>query len=722
RPFNARFSPDGNYITFNWNNIDDDRRNHLWINSLNGGEADVLIENFRSSYFWSEDSKSIYFVRGRDLQKMEVSSKEIVRVSDTKSISQVFTAAPDRKKIVYSKRDGIWMYDLDKNAEKHLSLQNGGRITWSPDSRYICYVYENELKYLDTETGYNWTITSINKRDMTEAFYYYNDFQILSWSPDSKYLAFTYLLPTNEERKVTVPTYNGKYVVAQPARNDFAGDPAPEVTVGITDVESNKTTYIEHGYGDSKRCYYLLISWSPDSENLLIDKVAEDFHTRNLFLAEPGKSDCSVVFEEHKDTWVDVYNQQSQFSNDSKYVLFTSQKGGYNHLYRLNHKNGDIKQLTSGSWELNSRVSPAAGPVFRLTPDSKYVIFSSTEVSPAERHLYRLNIENGEYDKLKTQNGFNTNFILSDDGKTVLYEHSDYNTPHDYYIIESKPSANPVRITDSLTEKFKSVDWIMPEYVTYRNTEDDTPVNAWMFLPPDFDSSKKYPVVIFLHGGILLQNVTRDWVPYSNEHKFHHKMAQRGYIVFDPDIRGSTGYGNKFRTDIYKKPGHGKDMSDLISGVEYLNALGCVDPDRIGVYGGSGGGFMTLMALCLKGEYFACGVSLRCLSDWKNYHSAFVHPILGKPQDNPEEYKESSPITHAEKLTKPLLLMHGLVDNNSYAQESIKFAERLIQAGIDFEFMLYPSQNHGFTDPESWIDEYRRIERFMDKHLMDKKY
>ncbi|MCP4723762.1 MAG: hypothetical protein GY863_01935, partial [bacterium] len=160
RPFNARFSPDGNYITFNWNNIDDDRRNHLWINSSIGAEANILIKNFRSSYFWSEDSKSIFFVRGRDLQKMEVSSKEIVKVSDTISISQVFTAAPDRKKIVCSKRDGIWMYDLDKNAEKHLSLQNGGRLTWSPDSRYICYVYENELKYLDTETGYNWTITS----------------------------------------------------------------------------------------------------------------------------------------------------------------------------------------------------------------------------------------------------------------------------------------------------------------------------------------------------------------------------------------------------------------------------------------------------------------------------------------------------------------------------------------------------------------------------------
>jgi len=176
RPVNARFSPDGKHITFNWNNIDDDRRNHLWINSLKGGETDILIENFRSSYFWSEDSKSIYFVKGRDLQKMDVSSKELLKVTDTKSISQVFTTAPNRKKIVYTGRAGIWMYDLDKNAEKHLSLQNGGRITWSSDSRYICYVFENELKYLDTETGYNRTITRINTRDMTEAFYYYNDF------------------------------------------------------------------------------------------------------------------------------------------------------------------------------------------------------------------------------------------------------------------------------------------------------------------------------------------------------------------------------------------------------------------------------------------------------------------------------------------------------------------------------------------------------------------
>ena len=143
----------------------------------------------------------------------------------------------------------------------------------------------------------------------------------MNWSPDSKYLAFTIALPTNEERKITVPNYLGKYVVASPARNDFAGDPAPEISLGITETESNSTTWIDHGYGDDKRCYYLSIAWSPESKNLLIDKTAEDFHKRNLFLAAPEGPGCSIVFEEHKDTWVDVYNQQSQFSDDGKFIL-----------------------------------------------------------------------------------------------------------------------------------------------------------------------------------------------------------------------------------------------------------------------------------------------------------------------------------------------------------------------------------------------------------------
>jgi dipeptidyl aminopeptidase/acylaminoacyl peptidase len=198
-------------------------------------------------------------------------------------------------------------------------------------------------------------------------------------------------------------------------------------------------------------------------------------------------------------------------------------------------------------------------------------------------------------------------------------------------------------------------------------------------------------------------------------------MIQKGYIVFDVDIRGTSGYGKKFRTDIHKKVGCGLDLSDLISGVEFLRSLGYVDPERVGVYGGSGGGFMTLMALCLKPDYFTCGAALRSLTDWKNYHSSFCHHVMGRPQDNPEGYKESSPITHAEKLKRPLLLIHGMIDANSFSQESIKFAERLIQAGIDFEFMLYPTERHSFSDPECWIDEYRRIERFMDKHLLKSK-
>lgn len=720
RPVKARFSPDGKYITFYWKNVDLDSKTHLWISSSAAGNPKILLNNYKDSYSWTGDSKHIIYVSKKNLSKINIATKKIKQLTNSKLFSSKnFHQSHDRQKIAFSSDNGIWMYDLSTGSKKHLSLNAVDWLDWSPDDRYLTFLFKRNLFVVNVQNGKTQKITGYKPRDESEILWADGIF-LSEWSPDSRHIAFVLRKREHEHRKIIVPDYLGKYVVSNPARNDFAGDPAPSCRLGIFNIKTGENTWIDHGNKDNIRCSFINIEWSPDGKHILIYKKSEDCKKSYLMLAESGKTYVSILYEESAKTWIEDFFSKFCWTKNRESILFSSMRDGYNHIYLLHLKTGNIRQLTSGKWEVLNHDDMLFRNIFAVQKDGPYIIYVSSEVAPSERHLYRLNYETGEKYKLQTRTGVNMDFILSDDGKKILYTHTDYAKPYDYFVIGSKKSAKPIRITDSISKKFKSIKWIYPEFITFPNIEDGKLVHACLFLPPDPDKSKKYPVIIFLHGGIFIQNVVKGWTYYHKEYMFHHKMVHKGYIVLDLDIRGTSGYGKKFMTDIYLQVGRGKDLSDLVSGIEYLRSLGCVDPDRVGCYGGSGGGFQTLMALCLKPGYFACGVSLRCLTDWRNYDSFFTRPLLGDPKENPKAYEESSPITHAEKLTRPLLLIHGLKDDNSFAQESFKFAEKLIQAGIDFEFMIYPGENHAFVDPDCWVDEYRRIERFMDKHLLDK--
>jgi len=221
---------------------------------------------------------------------------------------------------------------------------------------------------------------------------------------------------------------------------------------------------------------------------------------------------------------------------------------------------------------------------------------------------------------------------------------------------------------------------------------------------------------MFVHGAGYLQQVRRSMSAYQVNMLFHQRLARLGFCVIDADYRHSKGYGRDFRAAVYGFMG-GKDLDDCVAGVDYLETLGWVDTSRVGIYGGSYGGFMTLMALFTRPEVFACGAALRSVTDWRTYNHWYTNPRLGDPVEDAANYERSSPIDHAEGLIHPLLLLHGLKDDNVFVQDTIRLMEKLIELGKDFDAMLYPSQSHGFTDPDSWIDEYKRIERLMLREL-----
>ncbi len=274
------------------------------------------------------------------------------------------------------------------------------------------------------------------------------------------------------------------------------------------------------------------------------------------------------------------------------------------------------------------------------------------------------------------------------------------------------------RVTDSPTEEWKSFDWIRPEIIRFR-ARDGVDVPARIYRPADLGAAPNGAAVVFVHGAGYLHNVHRYWSSYYREYMFHHLLAARGYTVLDIDYRGSAGYGAEWRTGIYRFMG-GKDLTDQEDGARWLVANEGVDAERIGIYGGSYGGFITLMALTTGDQLFKSGAALRSVTDWAHYNDGYTSNILNDPQEDREAYVRSSPIYHVENFRddQHLLILHGMVDTNVHFSDVVRYAQRLIELGKEnWEFAVYPVENHGFVEPTSWTDEYRRIFELFERTL-----
>jgi dipeptidyl aminopeptidase/acylaminoacyl peptidase len=273
-------------------------------------------------------------------------------------------------------------------------------------------------------------------------------------------------------------------------------------------------------------------------------------------------------------------------------------------------------------------------------------------------------------------------------------------------------------VTTSTSDEWRSFKWVEPKLITFK-ARDGAEVYARLFTP-EMVGAKRHPArpaVVFVHGAGYLQNAHRYWSTYYREYMFHHLLASMGYVVLDPDYRASAGYGRDWRTAIYGWMG-GHDLNDVIDGAGYLAAAHNVNARRIGVYGGSYGGFITLMAMFTSPDTFAAGAALRPVTDWAHYNHTYTSNILDEPQSSAETYRKSSPIYFAAGLKGALLICHGMVDTNVHFQDSVRLAQRLIELRKEnWELAVYPVEDHGFVEASSWADEFKRILRLFEANL-----
>jgi dipeptidyl aminopeptidase/acylaminoacyl peptidase len=437
--------------------------------------------------------------------------------------------------------------------------------------------------------------------------------------------------------------------------------------------------------------------WSDDGTKAVLPVRAADNKDSWLLAFDPATATTRVIAHEHDPAWVQWLSAGAAgFVPNSSTVWLISERSGWLHLYTVPYEGGQPRAITSGKYEVDD---------VTVSGDRKSFYLTTSQESLFERHLYRVPVIGGALTKLTTTAGWH-NAIASPDGTLFADLYSYTNKPTELYL-------NTTRVTTSPAPDFATYPWLDVPIVHFK-ARDGVSVPAHLYKP---DGWKGGPAVIFVHGAGYLQNIHRGWSNYFREYMFHHLLMERGFLVIDIDYRASSGYGRDWRTAIYRHMG-GVDLDDHVDAAKWLVAEHGVDAKRIGIYGGSYGGFITLMALFTTPDVFAAGAALRPVTDWAHYNHPYTANILNTPQKDPEAYRQSSPIYFAEGLKGSLLICHGVIDTNVNFQDTVRLAQRLIELRKEnWEVAMFPLEDHSFVEPTSWADEYKRILKLFETRL-----
>ena len=452
------------------------------------------------------------------------------------------------------------------------------------------------------------------------------------------------------------------------------------------------------------------IAWSNNGERLAI--MFRSIDNKDRWIATVDFADNMQLVTRNRLTdpaWINWRYNSFGWLPDNHTLWYLSEQSGYSQFYTDNVLTGKTRQWTHGHFEVSHPVPSHGG---------NYVYYRANRISPGIYNLYRLNLATGKSEALTNLGGMdgsqpsmegNTDFRLSPNGKLILFYHSSMLRPPELYVVSTTPGSMPRRLTYTIKSGFTRIDWIVPKIVHVPSTHFKGSIQARLYLPHDYSPDKSWAGVAFIHGAGYLQDADQGWSYYFHEMMFNNFLAQHGYVVIDMDYRGSAGYGRAWRTAIYQHMGH-PEVQDITDGMHWLEKNYHVNPNELGVYGGSYGGFLTYMMMFRRPDLFQAGAALRPVADWANYNDLYTSDILNRPAIDPEAYQISSPIYYAQNLKGHLLIAQGIEDNNVFFQDTVHMVQKLIQLkNPNFQVAIYPLEHHAFKSPAAWLDEYRRV-------------
>ncbi|MBB4599906.1 dipeptidyl aminopeptidase/acylaminoacyl peptidase [Hymenobacter luteus] len=578
-----------------------------------------------------------------------------------------------------------------------LGQQTVQNLRLSPDGRYVTYTLVQEpaaqkvalVPNFVTTSGFTEDISTRTKVGAAQTAYQLGLYDV---GRDTTFvLGYKELKGLDEQ-----PAYRKEYQLQAKA-------PTPSDTAKAAGTKKEKPAT------EVRRVIPFGPFWSDNGQHAFLVIRSTDNKDRWIVALDPATQKIRLLDRQHDDAWINGPGIGYDEGNvgwlpDNRRIWFQSEETGFSHLYTADFTSGQKKALTSGRWEVQKA---------QLSRDRKTWYLTANKTHPGEQHFYRLPLEGGSMTQITTQPGA-SEVTLSPDEKTLAVRYSTSNKPWELFVMDNKPGAKLRQLTHSTTPEFESYPWRAPEVISYK-ARDGADVYARLYRPAN--AAAQGPAVIFVHGAGYLQNAHKWWSTYFREYMFHNLLADKGYTVLDIDYRGSAGYGRDVRTGIYRYMG-GKDLTDQVDGVKLLTEKYGVSPQRIGIYGGSYGGFITLMAMFTQPEVFQAGAALRSVTDWAHYNHGYTDNILNEPYNDSLAYARSSPINYAAGLKGHLLMCHGMVDTNVHFQDIVRLSQRLIELKKDnWELAVYPVEDHGFVEPSSWTDEYKRILKLFETTL-----
>jgi dipeptidyl aminopeptidase/acylaminoacyl peptidase len=745
-PDNLRWSADSQKLYFDWRKPGEDEASTYWV-SRDGGTPLKLDETQKKNAppangRWDKARRRVVFAERGDIVLLDASGTRrwITRTTAGEANPRwarndtAITYVRDGNLFIVPVEGGTSMQQLTDVAPRRPEprLTDSQKFIRDEQEKLLEVIKEQkEQKKKADEKAKQDKLPALELQDRQNA-------ADLMLSPDDTHVFVLVSERPAGARNVIVPNYVTETGYAEdiPGRT-AVGDAQNRTLLAVMNLKTGKTVWADASFAPpidepapatpasappnaaarraEREIRWSMPNLSDDGKLVVASARSADNKDRWYVVVDADTGKTRVVDTLHDDAWIreagaGFGSSGVEFLPDNKRVWFLSERDGWMHLYTLDISDTSAKpkQLTSGKWEISSA---------SLTRDAQKFYVTSTEQHPGERHLYSVPVDGGSRTKVTSMTGSNVAEISPDESTLgLVYSYS--TRPPEIYVMPNRPGAVAKQVTTTPTEEWRGFNWIDPKVITFR-ARDGVDVYARLFTPEMIGAKRDpaRPGVVFVHGAGYLQNAHKYWSTYFREYMFHNLLAQRGYVVLDVDYRASSGYGRDWRTAIYRHMG-GKDLEDVVDGAKYLVEKEQVHARRIGVYGGSYGGFITLMALFTTPDVFAAGAALRPVTDWAHYNHGYTSNILNVPQKDAEAYRKSSPIYFADGLKGALLICHGMVDTNVLFQDSVRLAQRLIELKKEnWELAPYPVENHGFERASSWADEYKRILKLFEQNL-----
>jgi len=727
QPENIRWDVSGKKIIFDWNPENNPGNSSYVLDYFTKGATPQKVKGQQIPIAYDREQhkyeKQYSSIEGALVVFDKKSNTLKLVYHSTQSVHNI-QRLNDPRLVAFQQGNNLFLYDEFNGSIKQITNFLSGDEKQAKDSSFLMKEELFLFQYhQDQVNRKKWKENERESRFKLPNPVYYGKASLdnLQLSPDGKFVSFRLSYDTSDKETEFMQFISADGQATAVKARPKVSDNDPTHKLGVVDLTKDTCYYVDFSqltnlrkkpnylkddksYEKDRAFVMHSLKFNTSTKNAIFDIRAYDNKDRWIVLLDLSTGQINELDRQYDEAWIggpgisswNMAEGTLGWLKDNKTIYFQSEESGYSHVYLLDVGSRQKTQLTSGKWEVHELL---------LSHDGKKFFITSNQTHPGDRNFYHLDLNTKKMSPVFSRSGY-YDVSLSPDEKQLAYRYSFKTKPWELYTCQNLPGAKEIQITKSTTKAFDAYNWREPEVITFKGS-DGIDVYARLYKPSTETANST--AVLFVHGAGYLQNAHNYWSTYHREFMFNNLLADNGFTVLDIDYRASEGYGRDYRTAIYRHMG-GRDLQDHIDGKKYLVDNLNIDPDRIGLYGGSYGGFITLMGMLATPGEFHCGAALRSVTDWAHYNHEYTSNILNYPGTDPEAYRKSSPIYFAEGLKDRLLMLHGMVDDNVQFQDVVRLSQRFIELGKEnWELAVFPVEAHGFKESYSWYDEYRRI-------------